>query len=427
MKPVFALVDCNNFYVSCERVFNASIRNRPVIVLSNNDGCVVARSNEAKALGLKMGMPFFQCQEVVEAHQVMVFSSNYALYADMSDRVMKTLASFSPLMEVYSIDEAFLDVTHVPFEDLLDYGRQIRATVLQHTGIPVSVGMAPTKTLTKIANEIVKTHPEYQGVLNITSASEGEIDALLERLSVEEVWGIGSRYALFLQSRGVVTAKDLKDAPTTWIRKHLKVVGERTVLELRGISCLPLSTRTKPKQGIMTSKAFGRPVETLEELEEAVATYTARAAEKLRSQHSWASCIAVFLQPSFGKTDVPPHAHSITRILPFPTAFTPELLQAALESVRGLYQPGVTYRKAGVYLSEIVPQDVVQSDLFGAFSWEAEHKKARLMMVVDLTNKWWGHNTLFFGAQGIGREWKMRQERRSPRYTTQWGELFSIS
>jgi DNA polymerase V len=426
MNPIFALVDCNNFYVSCERVFNAAIHNRPVIVLSNNDGCVVARSNEVKALGIQMGTPVFQCRELIEQHNIFTFSSNYALYADMSRRVMETLAEFSPRLEIYSIDEAFLDLTGIAAEHLHEYGQEIRATVLQHTGIPVSVGIATTKTLTKIANEIVKKNSEYEGVLNIASVSESEIDALLESIAVEDVWGIGSRYALLLKARGIHTAKALKYADTRWIRKRLKVVGERTVLELRGVSCIPLAIRARPKKGIMTSKSFGRSVEHLEELEEAVATYTTRAAEKLRSQGSLASCISVFLQTSHFTKNTPHYANSASRTILFPTSFTPDLIGHALDILRSIYREGYIYKKAGVFLSRIIQQEVLQSDLFGDFSFELHHKKARLMKAVDFINRVWGQNTIFFAAQGIGREWKMRQERRSPRYTTRWREILKI-
>ena len=303
MHDRVALIDCNNFYCSCERVFNASLRNKPVIVLSNNDGCVVARSNEAKALSIQMGQPVFECRELIEQHEIQVFSSNYSLYADMSDRVMKTLATFTPHLEVYSIDEAFADLSHIPGERLCAYGHEIREAVWRCTGIPVSVGIATTKTLSKIATEIVKKNPCHQGVLSLTHYTKEELDEVLASVVLKDVWGIGSRYTHRLQaSRSIFTAKDLKDADEHWIRKHFSVTVQRSVLELRGIACIPLETQPKPKKGIMTAKSFGRPVESLAELEEAVATYTARAVEKLRSQESAASCISVFITTNpFGK------------------------------------------------------------------------------------------------------------------------------
>jgi len=427
MNNAFALVDCNNFYCSCERAFNAALHNKPVLVLSNNDGCVVARSNEARALGIRMGQPAFECRELIEQHAIQVFSSNYSLYADMSDRVMKTLATFTSRLEVYSIDEAFLDVSHVGAEHLLDYGRQIRETVWQCTGIPVSVGLATTKTLSKIATEVVKQNPPSQGVLNLTHYSEAELDELLDSIALKDVWGIGPRYTNRLQaSRSIFTAKNLKDADEHWIRKRFSVMVQRTVLELRGIACIPLETEPKPKKGIMTAKSFGRPVESLAELEEAVATYTARAVEKLRNQESAACCISVFLTTNPFQHDAPQYANSLSRMLPFPTSFTPDFLNVALDLVRSMYQPGFRYKKAGVCISKIVSQEVLQADLFGDYSLEREYKKARLMAMVDFINRWWGQNTIFFGAQGIGQEWKMRQERRSPRFTTQWGEILVV-
>ncbi len=315
MRRVFALVDCNNFYVSCERAFNAAIRHRPVIVLSNNDGCVVARSNEVKTLGIKMGTPLFQIRHLVEQHHILLFSSNYTLYADLSNRVMTALATFSPHVEVYSIDEAWLDLTHIQEERLHTYGHLIRATVFQRVGIPVSVGIAATKTLTKIATEIVKKRHEYRGVLSLVALTEQQLNLYLSDVAIEDVWGIGPRYARFLHDHRLLTARYLKDADLFWIRKHLTVVGERTVLELRGIVCLPLVTKAKPRKGIMHAKSFGRPLELLEELEEAVATYTARVAEKLRKQGSVASCINVFLHTNQFQLDQPQYVNDASRVI----------------------------------------------------------------------------------------------------------------
>ena len=421
MNAMLALVDCTSFYVSCEKAFNVALREKPVVVLTNNDACIAALSKEAKVIGLQRGTPLFQCRDLIEQHQVVLLSSNYSLYHDMSARVMANLAAFSPHpLEVFSIDEAFLDVTHVTAENLAAYGRQIRATVLQRTGIPTVVSLASTKTLTKVAVEIAKARPEYRHVLAIACLAEEELDALLASLGVHEVWGIGPRYAAFLQAHGIYTARDLKYADQRWIRKHLTVVGHQTQLELQGVACLPLEPNVKPRKGIMRSRTFGRAIESLNELEEAVATYTARAAEQLRSQGSVASCISVFLQ-------APQYAHEATRTTLFPTAFTPDLIHDALEIVRSLYQHGLRYRKAGVFLSKITRQEVLQADLFGTFSLEDHHKKGRLMQVVDWVNKLWGTDTLFFGAQGITRGWQMKQLRRSPRYTTRWQEILQIT
>jgi len=314
----------------------------------------------------------------------------------------------------------------VGIASLNDYGHEIRKTVWRFTGIPVSLGIATTKTLSKVATEIVKKQSLYNGVLSIVQYSEGELDELLENLSVEDVWGIGVRYSRLLQSWDILTAKDLKYANQRWMRKHLTVVGERTLLELRGIACIPLETQAKPKKGIMTAKSFGKPVESEDELLEAISTYTARAAEKLRKQNSAASSISVFLHTNAFKKDTPQYSASISRVLPFPTSFTPELLKVAREMIHSIFREGYSYSKCGVFLSKIAPQEVMQSDLFGEYSIEREYKKARLMCVIDLINQWWGNNTIFFGAQGIDRVWKMRQERRSPRYTTRWGEIVVV-
>jgi DNA polymerase V len=375
-----------------------------------------------------MGQPVFECRELIEQHEIQVFSSNYSLYADMSDRVMKTLATFTPHLEVYSIDEAFADLSHIPRERLCEYGHEIREAVWRCTGIPVSVGIATTKTLSKIATEIAKKNPRHQDVLSLTQYTEEELDELLASIVLKDVWGIGSRYTHRLQAcRSIFTAKDLKDADEHWIRKRFSVTVQRSVLELRGIACIPLETEPKPKKGIMTAKSFGRPVESLAELEEAVATYTARAVEKLRSQESVASCISVFITTNPFQQDAPQYANSLSRLLPFQSVFTPDFLNVALDMVRSLYQPGLSYKKAGVFISKIVSQEVLQADLFGDYSLERQYTKARLMAIIDFINQWWGHNTIFFGAQGIGREWKMRQERRSSRFTTQWGEILVVS
>ena len=414
-KKLFALIDCNNFYVSCERVFNASIQNKPVIVLSNNDSCVVARSTEVKKLGVRMGQPVFQIVELIEEHNIQVFSSNYSLYADLSARVMKVLSQFSPALETYSIDEAFLDLTSLSIDDLTEFGRTIKDRVLQRTGIPVSVGIAPTKCLTKIANEIVKQDVQYQGVLDLSTLSDQEVDARLATVAIEDVWGIGHKYARFLSNHGILTAKDLKYADGKWIRRYLTVTGERIVLELRGTACIPLEIERPPKQGIMSSKTFGREIKSRSEMEEAIANYVARAAEKLRQQDSLTSRLTIFIK-----------TNSFTINFPYPTAFTPDLLKHALEGLKMIYQEGYSYYKAGVYLSRITPQSFLQPDLFGNFSLVEHYRQARFMAIVDALNNIYGHDTLLFAIQGITRSWKMRQLKLSNHFTSQWSEILKI-
>src|SRR5579883_2493290 len=427
MKPVLALVDCRAFYVSCERVFNAAIRHKPVIVLGNNDGIIVALSQEAKALGLRRGQAAFQCRDVIEKHAVVSFSSNYQLYADLSSRVMATLATFTSSMEVSSIDEAYLDVSHVEASALTEYGRHIQQTVLQYTGIPTTVAIATTKTLAKVAAQIIKQEPSCEGVLSIADWSQEQIDVLLERVSVADIWGIGPRKALLLSAHSILTARQFKEARTPWVRKDLDVTGARTRYELRGIQAIPLETTPKPKKQLACALNFGRPIQLLEELAEAVATYVATVAGRLRRQNSLAGSLTVFIQTDRFPANAPQYAHSRSTTMLFPTAFTPDLIAEALQLLRAMFQPGSRYRKAGVLLGKIVPADTLQGDLFNLFSLEEHEKKRRLMAAVDLINETWGNNTLFFGSQGIHRDWKMRQAKRSSRYTTQWDELFAVT
>lgn len=418
MKTIFALVDCNNFYVSCERVFNPKLEEKPVIVLSNNDGCVVARSDEVKALGVKMGIPVFKCKDLIKKHRIHVYSSNYALYGDMSQRVMDTLAQFTPDLEIYSIDEAFLSLSGFTSLNLTQYGKHIKNTIKKWTGIPVSIGIGPTKTLAKIANHIAKKNPQFEGVFDITE--HPQIDVLLDSIEVADVWGIGYQYSQFLNQNGIYTALQLKNAPDKWIKKHLTVVGLRTVDELRGISCIPLEQVAPPKKGIISSRSFGRPVETLPELKEAVATYVSRAAEKLRSQKSVASCVHVFLTTNRFK-DEPQYSNYATFWLPIPTAYTPDLIHYAHQNLGKMFKPGYRYKKAGIMLTGILSQQQVQLNLITP-SYHPSREKI-LMKTIDQINARWGSDTVKYAVAGIQRLWKMRQSKKSPRFTTHWKEI----
>lgn len=303
MQKIFALVDCNNFYVSCERVFNPKLRGKPVIVLSNNDGCAVARSEEAKSIGVPMGAPVFMYQDLFRRHKVEMLSSNYTLYGDMSHRVMSTLSRFTPSMENYSIDEAFLDLSGFDHTNLTEYAKEIQATVKRWTGIPVSIGIAPSKTLAKIANKLAKKNPMCKGVLDITN--HPRLDDFLQSINLEDVWGVGRQYTKLLMRNRILTALDLKNASDFWVKKHMTIVGLRMVLELRGISCIELDELNEPKQEIIRSRSFGKSVTDLQELKEAVAFHTTRAAEKLREQHSIASYISAFIETNRFKIDEP--------------------------------------------------------------------------------------------------------------------------
>ena len=416
---VFALVDCNNFYASCERVFDPRLKGRPIVVLSNNDGCIVARSNEARALGIPMGIPFFESKAVIQKHDVAVFSSNYQLYGDMSQRVMDSLRLFAPDMEVYSIDEAFLRLDHLQPRDLVDYCATLRAKVMQWTGIPVSIGIGPSKVLAKVANRVAKKQTD-NGVFDIRSREAQ--DAILKTLEVDKLWGIARRWAERLGRIGIETASQLRDASPAIIRKQLSVVGERILRELKGQSCIGLED-IQPRKNIMSSKSFGTLLTEKAPLEEALANYAARACEKLRQQNSRAQAVYVFVQTNgFHKTDRQ-YNNALTYTLTIPTSDTRLILSAAKFCLGRIYKQGYRYKKTGIMLMDLIPASLEQKHLFV----DSDPRPSNhLMDLVDRINRDHGPDTLFFGAQGVNREWKMRCGSRSPRYTTQWNELLKI-
>jgi DNA polymerase V len=417
MPPIFALVDCNNFYASCERVFNPRLEGKPIVVLSNNDGCVVARSNEAKALGIGMGVPEFQIRPMLRAHHVQVFSSNYTLYGDLSQRVMETLEQFCPDLEVYSIDEAFLSLVGFERRNLTDYGQQIRQTVKQWTGIPVSVGIAETKTLAKIANRVAKQTPDMGGVCDLLTCPDRE--ALLSRVAVEDVWGIGPNHAHMLTQHGITTAFQLRRVDDQWIRKRMGIVGLRLVMELRGVSCLDLEQCPAPKQSLTCSRAFGKLISTLGEMEEAVSVYTSRVAEKLRRERLAATVLTVCLTTNEFK-EGPQYSNALTLNLSVVTDTTSDLIKSALQGIRAIYRDGYLYKKAGVMLTGLVPVSQTQADLFDD---RDRRKSKRLMSALDAINDRWGADTLHYASSGISKPWKTQFHRRSPAYTTDWDAL----
>ncbi len=420
--PIFALVDCNNFYVSCERVFNPALRQRPVVVLSNNDGCVIARSNEAKALGVKMGEPAFKRERYFQEYGVAVYSSNYALYGDMSARVMRVLQRFTPVMEIYSIDEAFLDFSGMP-ADLEEYAREMRATVVQWTGIPVSVGIAPTKTLAKVANRLAKKRPETGGVFDLAArmGDAAYLDSVLDQVPVADVWGVGRRYERMLRRMGVCTARQLRDMPDHVARSKMTINGLHTVLELRGVSCTPMELAPPPKKSIVCSRSFGRAVDTLGEMREAVTAYTSRALEKLRAQQGVASHLTIFIMTNPHKKG-PQYCNAFTAGLPVPNAHTPDWIALALRTLDRIYKPGYVYKKAGVMITGIERAAARQCSLLEPEGKEAAQRQ-NLMRVLDGVNQKWGRDTLQYAAAGLGRPWRMRQLRKSSRFTTSWLEL----
>lgn len=423
VPPLYALVDCNNFYVSCERAFNPRLQDRPVCVLSNNDGCVVARSNEVKALGVKMGEPWFKLREMARQHGIVAYSSNYTLYGDMSNRVMSILREFSPRAEVYSIDECFLRIEdlHRLWPTPTDMGQVIRARVLRDTGLPVCVGFSTSKTLAKLANHVAKKRPEFAGVCDLSAQQPAKLNALLEQIEVGEVWGVGRKIGKRLQSMGIETVASLRRAPADWLRTHFGVVMERTGRELQGLSCLSLEQVAPAKQQIISSRSFGDLVLTIDALSEAVSSYTTRAAEKLRRQASVCGAVHTFVMTNRFREQDEQYANGITIGLPSPSSDTRTLIVAALAGLRHIYRPGFKYKKAGVMLMEIGAQGTTQGMLFDAPP--AAHASNKLMAVLDAVNARFGRDALAIASTGTTRTWSMRANQVTPRYTTRWDEL----
>ncbi|MDX5347096.1 MAG: Y-family DNA polymerase [Hymenobacteraceae bacterium] len=417
MTSLFALVDCNNFYASCERAFKPELNGVPVVILSNNDGCIIARSNEAKALGIKMGEPAFKARDIIEQHQVRVFSSNYTFYGDMSRRVMSILATFTPSIEIYSIDEAFLDLGNFYGTDLIEYGQNMRKTVLDCTSIPISVGVAKTKTLAKLANRLAKKSAKTNGVLVLTDPYH--IRVALQRTEVGDVWGIGRRNAKKLATFGIHTAWDLSQATDAFLKKHLTVVGLRTAKELRGEPCIELEMIAPPKQNICTSRSFGHRVTTLDELQEATANYAARCAAKLRRQKYCAGALTVFVMTNQFAND-PQYYNSQTIALPVASNSTLELVQYASLAIKRMYKDGYRYKKSGVIVSELRPENQVQRSLLDVIDRD---KHQHLMQALDKLNSRYGKDQIITAAQGTTRPWHMKSAMLSPCYTTRLSDL----
>jgi len=421
--PMFALVDVNNFYVSCERVFQPQFEQVPMVVLSNNDGCAVARSAEVKALGVKMGTPWFKMKELAREHGILALSSNYTLYGDMSNRATSVLRDFSPDIEVYSVDESFLRVESVAhlYGGVTAMGQQIRQRVKQWTGLPVCVGCGPTKTLAKIANHLAKKNPEFDGVCDLHAIPRPERLQWMSQLEVGEVWGVGKRIAKRLNAMGVETVLDLRNAPIKEIRAQFGVVMERTCNELRGISCLELEDVAPPKKQIMSSRSFGSPVTTLDQLREAVASYVSRAAEKLRTQGSVSAAVHVYIQTNRFKESDLQYSEGLLVPLPDPTDDTRLLTSAATLGLGLIFKPGYQYKKAGIMLTLISDKAKRQETLFDDPLQRAQ--SAKLMAAMDAINAEFGRDTLRTGATGTDKRWAMRSENRSRRFTTRWDEL----
>lgn len=425
-NALFALVDVNNFYVSCERVFQPKLEAVPMVVLSNNDGCAVARSAEVKALGVKMGTPWFQMQDLAKKHGIRAYSSNYTLYGDMSSRVVQVLRGFTPNLEIYSIDESFLQIETVlkQYQDTIELGQSMKQRVKETTGLPVCVGIGASKTLAKFANHLAKKHQQFAGVCDVNAMPKEVLYQWMSETEVSEVWGIGRQLARKLKTQDIHSVFDLLQAPPQVMRQQYGVVMERLCYELRGVSCLKLEEVAPAKQQIIASRSFGKLVTSQAELAESVATHAARAAEKLRGQASVTGALTVFIQTNPFKQHEPQHHQSVTIPLTDPTDNTLTLTNAALAGLKQIYQPNFRYKKAGVILNLISDKPTMQQSLFE--DMECKGKSASLMKVVDAINTRFGNAVIRSAAAGTNdskQEWQMRSSNKSPNYTTKWDEL----
>lgn len=416
-----ALVDCNNFYASCERVFNPGWEKKPVCVLSNNDGCIIARSNEVKSAGIPMGAPYFKFRHQLQAINAVVVSSNFALYGDMSARVMHTLAQLAPEIEVYSIDEAWLDLTGLATVD--SHARTIAATVRQYTGIPVSIGVAPTKVLAKLANRLCKKQQGSSNALNnvLNLNTIDNLDAVLANFAVDDIWGIGSNLAEKLQQQGIYTAKDLRDSDAVLMRSKYSLIMERIILELRGVPCLEFEDIQAKKQ-ITASRSFGERVTDKNALIEAVAMHASRAAEKLRSQNSLCGAMQISIRTGRHNSNERYYARSVLIQFPLATRDTRKLIAAARTGIERIFVAGHRYAKAGIMLLDIVDEGYQQQSLFTDAATDSAADK-KLMRVIDLLNKTQGKKTVFFAAEGIKKTWQMKQDKKTLNFTTDWAEI----
>lgn len=420
-QTIFALVDCNSFYCSCERVFRPELKDKPIIVLSNNDGCAVARTDEAKALGIEMGAVYFQIKDIVKKNNISVFSSNYTLYGDMSARVMQTLSGFVPELEIYSIDEAFLSFTGMEHFDLTKYSKEIRQAVYQNVGIPTCIGIAPTKVLAKVANKVAKKNKvKSEGVFNLIDPDRQ--NEVLKSFPVEDIWGIGRQSAKKLYEKGIKTAYQLKSSDPVYIQRFLTVVGRRIVEELRGVSCIDLATDIEDKKQIISSRSFGRQVKTIRELKESIANHVTTACEKLRKQNLKCKNLTVFIQTNPFKNS-PQYHNSASMNLISATSVTPKMIKYAFHLLGLIYKDQFEYKKCGVILNDIVKDNQTQLDFFGRSD---SYLDDEYMKTLDSINRFHGVGSVKFAACGIDHFWKMLSEMKSPCYTTRWSDLKKV-
>lgn len=424
MTRQIALVDVNNFYVSCERVFNPKLKDKPVVVLSNNDGCAVARSNEVKALGVQMAAPWFKFSALAKYHDIAALSSNYPLYADMSNRVMNILRDYSPDQEIYSIDESFLDLTQFQSRNLIQYTQHIRQRILRWTGLPVCIGIANTKTLAKLANHCAKKQSRFNGVCDFNSMHAHTRNDMLSRLHVSEVWGVGRKLAPKLIEQGIKTALDLKQANPQQLKRQFSVIMEKTIQELNGTVCIELSEVMPAKKQILSSRSFGQPVQDYQSLAESITLYMTRAAEKLRKQHAIAGAVYVFIRTSPFKQGKGFYSNGMSIALPIASNDTRQLVKHALLGLKQLFKPHYDYVKAGVMLSEMTASHSIQTDLFS--NANDQQQASKLMVTMDKINQRMGAASIKLASEGFNKPWKMKQDNRSPSYTTSWNELLNI-
>ncbi len=420
-QKVFALVDCNNFFVSCERIFRPDLDNKPVVVLSSNDGCAVARSNEAKKLGIPMGAPAFKWRYIFKQHQVTTFSANFEIYGDISKRITVLLTTVTPKIEVYSVDESFLDLSELPIEDYEEWGRAVRTIILKNIGVPVSIGIAPTKTLAKLASEIAKQNPEYNGAVSFSGAEQKTVQQALSLMPVREVWGVGRKLAPKLQSQGVSTALHLARLNPQHAQQLMGIHGRQLVAELNGISCHPLEQANDAAQSILRSRTFGEDTGQLHVLEAAVATLATRGAFKLRCDKLLASRIGVFANTNRHKPGFRRWMKEIK--LDVPTADTGQIISMLVQELNSIFVPAQQYHRLGVFLCDLSPEVVLQTDLFGVVN-PAKHDLAQArMLAVDRINKKHGKGKIYYASQDLSKTWQPKQQIRSPRYVSSWEEL----
>ena len=411
-----ALIDCNNFYASCERIFNPRLIGKPIVVLSNNDGCIITRSAEAKELGIKMGEPYFKAKKIIDKNNVRVFSSNYSLYGDISQRVMETLARFASDVEIYSIDEAFLGLNGFENYELSKYCQYIRRTIKQWVGIPVSIGVSTTKTLSKIANNLAKKNKEYDGVCILKSWFD--INEALKLTSIEDVWGIGRRLSVFLKKYKINTAYDFTQLDKGWIRKNMGVVGEKTFLELCGVSCIELELIPSDKKSCCVSRSFSKPVEKIDDLEESVSSYGTRVAEKIREEGLVAESMSIFVLTNYFNRKEKQYSNSIKLQLPYPTNNSIKIVKRALEGIKKIYRQGYRYKKAGVILYGLTKAKQTR----GLLDYDRENSDS-IMNTLDRINERYGSSTIRLASEGVDKSWSMRRESVSPCYTTRFDDL----